>query len=310
MAERGTVGMPDNVTIIQAEIWSKLPDRLRLTDRRSAWVDANKPGATAHSFLEGPAFAPDGSVWLVDIPYGRIFQVDANGEWSVCAEYDGWPNGMRLRPDGSFILADYRRGILRFDPKSGNIVPIFETYRSESFKGCNDLWFAQDGSLFFTDQGQTGMHDPTGRVFRANPALDSLEPLIRNGPSPNGLVTDLADKVLFVAMTRACEVWRLPLFPDGTSKVGIFARLPAGVSGPDGMALDCDGNLYVCHASRGAVFIYNQIGDQIALINCSHIGMAVTNLVFGGTDHAELFITISDAGVVAKACGLAKGRSR
>jgi hypothetical protein len=36
---------------------------------------------------------------------------------------------------------------------------------SESFKGLNDLHFAMNGDLYFTDQGQTGCIDPTGRVF-------------------------------------------------------------------------------------------------------------------------------------------------
>ena len=300
--------MQSEIKIITAQLWSRLPDHLHLSGCRSGWVDANKPGMTAHSFLEGPAYTPDGALWLVDIPYGRIFRVSPDGEWSVRAEYDGWPNGMRLRPDGSFVIADYKRGILRLAPETGTITPLIETYRSEGFKGCNDLWFAADGTLYFTDQGQTGLHDPSGRVYRADPSLTRLEPLIRNGPSPNGLVTDLADKVLYVAMTRACEVWRLPLFPDGTSKVGVFARLPAGVSGPDGMMLDSDGNLYVCHASRGAVFVFNPLGDQIALIDCTALGMTTTNLVFGGADNSDLFITISDTGVIAKARGLTKGR--
>lgn len=300
--------MSDAREIIRAEVWSRLPDALHLSGRPSGWVDANKPGAAVHSFLEGPAIGRDGALWLTDIPYGRILRVDAQGAWSVRAEYDGWPNGMRLHPDGSFIIADYKRGILRLDPDSGAITSLIESFRSEGFKGCNDLWFAADGTLFFTDQGQTGLQDPTGRVFRADLEAKRLEPLIRNGPSPNGLVTSLDDRFLYVAMTRSCEVWRLPLFPDGTSKVNLFARLPAGTSGPDGMALDRDGNLYVCHAGRGAVFVYDEIGDEIAMIDCRHIGLTVTNLVFAGPQSRDLFITVSDAGVVAKARALSEAR--
>jgi sugar lactone lactonase YvrE len=37
---------------------------------------------------------------------------------------------------------------------------------TEGFKGLNDLSFDADGNCYFTDQGQTGMHDPTGRVYR------------------------------------------------------------------------------------------------------------------------------------------------
>ncbi|MDF1747906.1 MAG: SMP-30/gluconolactonase/LRE family protein [Alphaproteobacteria bacterium] len=293
--------MDTQIQVIQAELWSRMPDALRLRDRNSSWVAANKPGAMVECFLEGPAVASDGSLWVVDIPYGRILRIAPEGTWTVMAEYDGWPNGMRCRPDGSFCIADYKRGILRLDPQSGTITPIFEGFRSEGFKGCNDLWFAQDGTLFFTDQGQTGLHDPSGRVYRAAPNLRDLEVLLDTGPSPNGLVTNYADTELYVAMTRSCEIWRLPLFETGTSKVGLFARLPAGRSGPDGLALDRLGNLYVCHASRGAVFVYNPHGDQIARIECQAFGLTTTNLAFGGDKGDTLFITVSDTGMIARA---------
>ena len=63
-------------------------------------------------------------------------------------------------------MADYRRGIMVLDIKTGRIEPFLETAYSEGFKGCNDLHFAANGDLYFTDQSQTGITDPTGRVFR------------------------------------------------------------------------------------------------------------------------------------------------
>ena len=301
--------MERHAAIIKAEVWARLPDEYRLSGRRSGWVDANKPGEEVHSFLEGPAFAPDGALWVVDIPYGRIFRIASDGAWSLKADYEGWPNGMRWHDKHGVCLADYKRGILRLDPATGETATVFEAHRSEGFKGCNDLCFASDGTLFFTDQGQTGLHDPTGRVYRSDASLTHLERLIDNAPSPNGLVTDPSDRYLFVAMTRACEVWRLPLFPHGTSKGQLFARLPAGASGPDGMTMDTEGNLYVCHASRGAVFVFDAHGDEVARIDCRAIGRTTTNLAFGGPDGRDLFITVSDAGVIAKARGLAPGRT-
>lgn len=91
------------------------------------------------------------------------------------------------------------------------------------------------------------------------------------------------------------------LFPEGTSKAGLFARLPAGASGPDGMALDEDGNLYVCHAGKGSVYVFGPHGDDLFSIDCSHIGRTVTNLAFGGPEMRELYITVSDAGAIARA---------
>ncbi|MBO6949903.1 MAG: SMP-30/gluconolactonase/LRE family protein [Rhodospirillales bacterium] len=290
-----------SVTEIRAEVFTKLPDALHISGQPSTWVDANKPGGDVPSFLEGPSFDKDGNIWCVDIPWGRIFKITPSGEWSVGAEYDGWPNGLRILPDGTIQIADYKRGIVMLDPKTGETRDRFSSNRSEGFKGCNDLFFGADGTLYFTDQGTTGLHDPTGRVYRVAPGTETLEQLIGNGPSPNGLVTSLGDKVLYVAMTRAQQVWRVPLFPGGTVKVGLFARLPAGVIGPDGMALDEKGNLYVCHASRGRIYAFNEHGEELLTVDCSHIGRTTTNLAFGGENNSELFITVSDAGVIARA---------
>ena len=67
---------------------------------------------------------------------------------------------------------------------------FLETAASESFKGVNDLVFARSGNLYFTDQGQTGMHDPTGRVYKLTPE-GRLTCLVTTIPSPNGIVVDI-----------------------------------------------------------------------------------------------------------------------
>ena len=85
--------------------------------------------------------------------------------------------------------------------------PVLTSRNSESFKGCNDLHIASNGDIYFTDQGQTGLHDPTGRVYRLS-RPGRLDCLIDTGISPNGLVLDPAETVLFVAMTRDNAVWR------------------------------------------------------------------------------------------------------
>ena len=53
--------------------------------------------------------------------------------------------------------------------------------------------------------------------------------------SPNGLVMDPDETMLYIAVTRANAVWRMPLPKEGgTFKVGVFVRLSGGLGGPDG----------------------------------------------------------------------------
>ena len=115
-------------TIIQTEVFARLPDRLHCS-RPSAWVAARQYDKLG-SFLEGPSFDRDGNLYCTDIPYGRIFRVSPKGEFEVVAEYDGEPNGLKIHKDGRIFLADHRKGLLQLDPQSGKITPILESANS------------------------------------------------------------------------------------------------------------------------------------------------------------------------------------
>ena len=216
------------------------------------------------------------------------------------AEYDGWPNGLALHADGSLWIADYRRGLLRLTQAqlaSGGGEPeeLLASRNSESFKGLNDLTFDAAGNCYFTDQGQTGLHDPSGRVYRLR-GDGRLDLLIGNAPSPNGLALSPDGAVLFVAVTRGNAVWRAPLLADGNvSKVGEFQRF-FGTSGPDGMAFDSEGRLLVAHASLGGAFVLNQRGEVTHFIRGA-VGPAVTNVAFR-PDSNGIVLTESHSGSV------------
>ena len=282
-------------TIIEARVLTRLPDALR-RPVRSAWADANKPGHAVDSFLEGPCFDASGSLCVTDIPHGRIFRISPSLEWECVADYGGWPNGMALHADGSLWIADYRLGILRLEPSGSGITTVLGHRNSEAFKGINDLCFDAEGHLYFTDQGQTGLHDPTGRVYRFTPANSRLDLLLANAPSPNGIALSADGKLLFVAVTRGNQVWRAPLLPDGAvSKMGAFQTF-FGSSGPDGLALSPEGQLVVAHASLGGVFVLNPRGEVTHFIR-SPVGTTVTNVAFRpGTP--EVVMTESATGSV------------
>jgi len=286
--------------ICEAVTWTSLPDEFRIKNTSPAWAAANKPGREVDSFLEGPSFDRSGNLWLTDIPYGRIFRVTPTGDWRLVTQYDGWPNGLKIHSDGRVFIADYKRGILCLDPENGKIEPVVWHRHSEHFRGCNDLVFDSKGILYFTDQGQSGMHMPNGRVFRYDLLTERLDLLIDTGQSPNGLVLNEHEDTLYVAMTRGNSVWRLPLMADGSvSKVGVFLQISGGLSGPDGMAMDQSGGLWVAHAGNGCVWGFSRTGEPLYRIK-SNTGMTTTNIAFGGAEDKELFITESDTGNILK----------
>jgi gluconolactonase len=282
--------------LIETRIFSAMPDNFRRKGVATEWADANRPGAPTDSFIEGPSFDAEGHLYIVDIPFGRIFRISPDGKWSLAIEYEGWPNGLKIARDGRILVADYMHGLMELDARAGKMLPVLTSRNSESFRGCNDLHLASNGDIFFTDQGQTGLHDPTGRVYRLTRG-GRLDCLIDTGISPNGLVLDPNETVLFVAMTRDNAVWRLPFMKDGSvSKVGRFCSL-FGPSGPDGMTMDKAGRLFVAHASAGHVFVFAPNGECIARIK-SCTGGACTNVAIGGAKADRLYITESVSGSV------------
>jgi len=279
---------------LPTRVLTRMPDQFR-RPQRGEWADANRAGAPTDCFLEGPGFDAQGRLFVVDIPFGRIFRIDGE-TWTPIAEYDGWPNGLQVCPDGSLLAADYRKGLVRIDPATGTVTPLLQTVLSEGFKGLNDLVLHPDGSVLFTDQGQTGLHDPTGRVWRLHPD-GRLDRLIATGPSPNGIALNAAATHVYVAMTRSCEVWRFALRNDAVvGKAQCFARVPPGQVGPDGLAVDAHDRLYIANPGHGCVWVVDAHGMPLYRIQ-STVGRMTTNCAVT-PDGRGLVITESETGSI------------
>jgi gluconolactonase len=306
-----------------------LPARYRCL-QRNAWADANKAGLPVDSFLEGPCFDSQGQLFVTDIPFGRIFRIDQafvkarfQGEasledgddaWALMAQYDGWPNGMAMHRDGSLWISDYRHGLLKLSAEAlaAQIAqgcakpiepePVLKHRLSESFRGLNDLCFDRQGVCYFTDQGQSGLHDPSGRVYRRFPD-GRLECILHEVPSPNGIAVDDREPALFVAVTRANQLWRSPLLEHGAlSKVGAFQTF-FGSSGPDGLALDQEHGIIVAHASLGVAFHLNRKGAISHIYQAPMEDASVTNAAFlpGGSNDLVLTESLSGSLLMVKA---------
>ena len=288
-----------NIPEVQtAEVWTTMPEQFRNTGVRSEWADANRGGEPIDSFIEGPVFDRHGNLYITDIVFGRVFRIDSQAKWELIVQYDGEPNGMKFMSDNELLITDYKNGLLKLNIQSRKIEPFLTRRNSERFKGPNDLVFDSNGNLYFTDQGQTGMHDPTGRVYRLRPN-GQLDLLIDNIPSPNGIVLSPDEKVLFIGVTRGNCIWRAPLLADGSvAKVGQFFT-SYGPSGPDGLAMDQAGNLAIANPGLGYVWLLNHRAEPIGIWS-SPCGLSLTNIAFGDADRKTLYCTESQSGSILK----------
>lgn len=282
---------------IPLRVLYEIPPGHRATGRTSDWF-FGKDDPHAHSFLEGPAIDRHGHLWVTDIPFGRLFRISPEGEWALALEYDGEPNGLAIHADGRVFIADHKRGLLVFDPRSGRLDAVLPRLRREGFRGLNDLTFAANGDLYFTDQGQSGLQDPSGRVYRMRAATGQVDCVLEGIPSPNGLCLTPDGRHLLLAVTRANQVWRLPLHADGsTSKVAAFIQLSGGLAGPDGLAMDAEGNLAVAHCGLGCAWIFSRLGEPLYRLRAPR-GLSTTNLCYRGN---TLLVTESDTGCILAA---------
>jgi gluconolactonase len=281
--------------VIRSEIWATLPEKYRSEGAgpRSP-TRASKTGTT----LEGPSFDREGNLYCVDIPNSRIFRITPDKEVTLVAEYEGEPNGLKIHKDGRIFIADHHHGLMLLDPKAGSVKVVCSGYEKERFKGLNDLVFASNGDLYMTDQGATGLHDPTGRVVRLR-ATGELDIICDTIPSPNGIALHANEKIVYVAVTRASAVWHLPMTRmGGLVKVGLFAQLPCPA--PDGMAMDAEGNLAVAAPGLGVVWVYDRHGLPIYKVESAG-GHHLTNLAYGGPGNRYLYMTEGDSFSILRA---------
>jgi gluconolactonase len=261
--------------IIETEVFAEVPARLRRSGTPPERLAAGKSATPMGCFLEGPSFDREGNLYVVDLAWGRIFKVSLKGDFETVIEYDGEPNGLAIHKDGRIFIADHKHGILYL--KDGRTVPLVSRYHQQTFKGVNDLIFAENGDLYFTDQGVTDLADPSGCVYRYS-ADGKLEQLASCLPSPNGLVLD--GRTLYVAVTRANAVW-------------------------DGMAIDEAGGLAVAHVDFGAVWIFSHRGEALYRVASCKSDM-ITNVAYKGN---EIYITDSGSGCILRAKVPVAGRT-
>lgn len=265
--------------VVKPEVFVQIPESLWKKGRHM-------------SILEGPSFDREGNLYVVNVSYGQVFRISPAGNVSLVAEYDGEPNGLKIHKDGRIFIADHRLGLVQLDPATGKVTVVLGRAMHEPFKGLNDLVFNSLGDLFFTDQGESDLRNPNGRVW-VRRADGHVQLVLDNVPSPNGIVVTPDDRFLYLAVTRANAVWRVPMRRDGTlGRVGTWIQMSGG-AGPDGMALDESGGIAVAHAGMGSVWVFNYLGRPVAEIPAPK-GRMTTNVAFGGPDRRTLYITEAD----------------
>lgn len=288
--------MMRSAPMVVASLFTRLPEALRHRGEPSPWARMTRPGQPMHSFIEGASFDGHGALWLTDVPHGRIFRIGPDGDWRLVHHYDGEPHSMRFAPDGRPTVVDCRLGLLELT--SGDEVTLLSRGPpGQPFRGLSDMAFAPDAALWFTDAGRTSLSDPRGRVFRRS-ADGELRLVLADAPYPNGVALSPDGAHVYLAVTRANQVWRFSsdLPGSGAPMVGTFLQLSGGL-GPDGLSVNGEGWLAVAQAQAGRAYVVDALGDAIAEVRLPE-GLWTTSVAFHPDHSRRLYITEAQFGGV------------
>lgn len=257
---------------------SKVADITDIVDPESEWEKV----ASGKGFIEGLNFDKNGDMWLVSPITNALLKVEDGVAVQVGEDY-GNPNGSKFHEDGRLFVADQTGVLYAFDPETEEREIIADSYNGEPLRALNDLVFDAYGGLYVTEPDKSNVLDPNGRVFYLPPGEDSeLELFAENIAYPNGIAVSADGQRVYIAEFDQNRVISVPsaTAEESPETPFVFARFEGGI-GPDGLAVDQEGNLYVAHFQAGKVSVVDKNGIHLGAIPLPEsAGSFVTNLAF------------------------------
>ncbi len=281
---------------------------------------------------EGPAVAPDGSIYFTDLPFGTdhgmILRYDPkSGKTSVFTDDSGKSNGLFFDRQGRLYSCDGAdggtRSVRRWDVKTGQSVTVADRFQGKRFNAPNDLCIDLKGRIYFTDPKYIGSeprelaHEAVYRIEQNGTVIE----ITHEVEKPNGVQLSPDQRTMYVVDHNSGGVRLDPSQPEpvrGAMKVYAFSLDAAGLvvgkrktlldfgkeNSCDGLCLDTEGNVYLAARSlkRPGILVMSPQGKEIAFIPTGPANQTggiedwkgiPSNVEFGvGEDAHSLYITI------------------
>jgi gluconolactonase len=259
---------------------------------------------------EGPVALPDGR-WLIvegGAERGCVTLLSSDGQTRSVIRKTGRPNGLAVDHHGQIWVAESKTPALLRLTMDGASEVVATECEGEPFLFPNDLCFGPDGAIYLTDSGVLIDNlapnnqirkdymdvEYDGRVYRIDPRSGEVKKLDSGLRFTNGIAFG-ADDLLYVNETLTGNIyryhWREGKVSGPRELFGnvIRADAPPGWKGPDGMAFDENGLLYVAVFGQGDITVLNGSGKVTKRIRTG--GILPTNVAFALPREHRIHVT-------------------
>lgn len=248
------------------------------------------------AFLEGPTWSTySNSFYFSEMhfsgsqalgPVSNIYQLTLPNTVKMYKENAG-TNGLLAAGTSLYSMNHATRSLSSTSLSTGQNKALVSQYQSLAFNSPNDLVKASDGTIYFTDPdwqlGERSQETPYTGVyaFTVNGKILLIDKTLQK---PNGIALSPDQNTLYVG-TYSNNIVKYAIGEN--NKVG-KKELFVNIKSPDGMAVDCAGNIYATNHTEGVVYVYS---DQAKLLDKIEVGPKITNVAFGGKNMKTLLIT-------------------
>jgi gluconolactonase len=241
--------------------------------------------ASGYGLVEGPRVAADGSLYFSDVHGGGVYRRAPDGELTLVVPKRRGVGGIALHADGGIVCSG--RNICHV--RDGDTRILFDPPDTPGF---NDIFTDESGRIYAGTMrtspfgGASENERTPGELWRIDAEGKATE-LYGDVNLTNGIGFSPDGKVIYHSDTARSHVIAHDVAPDGgCSNRRVFAKLERG--GPDGLAVDVDGFVWVAAYGGSCVCRFDPTGrlDQ----NVEVPALEVTSLCFGGDDGRDLYI--------------------